>query len=496
MIEEISRSSGPLGSCSRILLMKSLADKLWSPFKIVVFNSVTSLILLVVVYLLFCVIYLPLFLISFLVSSYGSIFLLLALIVTGLRSLARTLVFPGSSKALQREVAQEFLRKLCVQLESVSKIVNNMTTNLLQVYLGNVTFQDVSIDQRVVNDLLAMPNSLLKLSDWIEKSIERLGSKICKSEIGSMNTFKDAMVDVATCISALSPYVTPSIIRSNIFPTDQALGLERIQACKAAAESLKNICTAVKPSKGNEEGGGFLPALKSVAKMNGNISGFEKLSFALMKEQLRGVFQAEFVTLSGNNGNTIDIAIVPATSANNTNINARPANTENRNIVLMCNPNAGYYESLSQCNRDTSWLGFYTSRGWDVCLFNYRGYSESTGVPTPHAIKSDGEILGRYLRSQRPGGKLLVHGESIGGMVACHIASRPDVKADMLVVDRSFAALDCLAGRLLGGWAALGLRWLALWTTDVVSDYLNTRCPKIILQVCIANECSSILPRS
>ena len=40
--------------------------------------------------------------------------------------------------------------------------------------------------------------------------------------------------------------------------------------------------------------------------------------------------------------------------------------------VLFCSPNAGLYECLSQAAKDSSWVGYYTSLGFDVCLFNYR----------------------------------------------------------------------------------------------------------------------------
>lgn len=42
-------------------------------------------------------------------------------------------------------------------------------------------------------------------------------------------------------------------------------------------------------------------------------------------------------------------------------------------MVLFCAPNAGFYESFSQADLTQSWLGFYASRGYDICTFNYRG---------------------------------------------------------------------------------------------------------------------------
>jgi pimeloyl-ACP methyl ester carboxylesterase len=43
--------------------------------------------------------------------------------------------------------------------------------------------------------------------------------------------------------------------------------------------------------------------------------------------------------------------------------------------------------------------------------------------------------------------RIILHGESIGGMVACHVARTHPV--DALVCDRTFATLDATAARLL-----------------------------------------------
>lgn len=43
--------------------------------------------------------------------------------------------------------------------------------------------------------------------------------------------------------------------------------------------------------------------------------------------------------------------------------------------------------------------------------------------------------------------RIVVHGESIGGMVACHLARHLPV--DALICDRTFATLDATAARLM-----------------------------------------------
>lgn len=66
------------------------------------------------------------------------------------------------------------------------------------------------------------------------------------------------------------------------------------------------------------------------------------------------------------------------------------------------------------------------------------------------------------------------------GMVACHVAKECDV--DMLICDRTFASLDAVACRMLGSWAGYGLRYIGLWSSNVVADYLAASCTKLIIQ--------------
>ena len=128
--------------------------------------------------------------------------------------------------------------------------------------------------------------------------------------------------------------------------------------------------------------------------------------------------------------------------------------------------------------------------GLDVVVFNYRGYGCSTGVPTPYRLKSDGMAVMKYIIEVKHVTHVIIHGESIGGMVAAHIASHSVYKDHirMLICDKSFGSLDAIAARMMGTWASVGLRYLGQWYTDVVIDYLNSSCPKVILQVsiCIA----------
>ena len=153
----------------------------------------------------------------------------------------------------------------------------------------------------------------------------------------------------------------------------------------------------------------------------------------------------------------------------------------------------------------------------DVCYFNYRGYNLSEGVPTPDLLKSDGMCIFRYLRDVLGMTSIVLHGESVGGMVAAHIArqvcapggeeymnmvmgisSPADADIELghlgasggggglvkaVVLDRTFCSLDAVASQMLGAWAAYVIRLLNYFflidlslalVHSIHMDYLNS----------------------
>ena len=72
-------------------------------------------------------------------------------------------------------------------------------------------------------------------------------------------------------------------------------------------------------------------------------------------------------------------------------------------------------------------------------------------MPYPDAVRADALVVAKYLKNDRQVGRLVLHGESIGGLSACHVARRLGLgQVDLLICDRTFASLDAVAARLLG----------------------------------------------
>jgi hypothetical protein len=145
--------------------------------------------------------------------------------------------------------------------------------------------------------------------------------------------------------------------------------------------------------------------------------------------------------------------------------------------MILCGPNA---EQCEMIQYNSELLNFYLNNGINVMVFNYRGYGLSEGTPSVWKIKQDAETVALYVR-QRVGqnAKIGVHGRSIGGVVASHLARKGLV--NFLFADRTFMSLNEVASAMLGTWAGYGLPILTGWfNTDVTSDYVFSSCYKVL----------------
>ncbi|EUD69338.1 hypothetical protein C922_00201 [Plasmodium inui San Antonio 1] len=87
-------------------------------------------------------------------------------------------------------------------------------------------------------------------------------------------------------------------------------------------------------------------------------------------------------------------------------------------VVLYFNPNAAYYE-LNACY--SGCLKFYIENNVNVFVYNYRGYSKSSGYPNLNRNNSDALKIAEYLLSKRVK-HLGLHGTSIGGPLCSYVS--------------------------------------------------------------------------
>jgi alpha/beta superfamily hydrolase len=139
------------------------------------------------------------------------------------------------------------------------------------------------------------------------------------------------------------------------------------------------------------------------------------------------------------------------------NIEVEPPSYLAQPTVIICNPNALFYHHMVNAP-NAFWLNFFLKRGVNVMAWNYRGYADTNGTPTPYNIKMDGEaILNFLIAEMQVKGKIGVYGRSLGGVVATHLANTfPDL-ISLVLADRTFGNLKSISRRKFPGGLSLPL---------------------------------------
>lgn len=133
---------------------------------------------------------------------------------------------------------------------------------------------------------------------------------------------------------------------------------------------------------------------------------------------------------------------------------ADPAGSvETCGTVMYFHGNAGNLAGRAPIAQAFSRLGF------DVLLFDYRGYGLSEGRPSEEGLYLDGEAAYAYVRDGRgvPPGRLVLAGNSLGAAVAISVAERSEAAA--LVATSSFRTLPELASALYPWLPSRLFRW-------------------------------------
>jgi fermentation-respiration switch protein FrsA (DUF1100 family) len=113
------------------------------------------------------------------------------------------------------------------------------------------------------------------------------------------------------------------------------------------------------------------------------------------------------------------------------------------------------------------WLAL---EGWDVLVFDYRGYGAAGGTKSLAGSVADGEAALAYARTKAPGLPLVVIGQSLGGALALAALDRDGGKdLHALVLDSTFASYQDVAREKL---SHLWLTWPFQWPLSrlLISD--------------------------
>lgn len=140
----------------------------------------------------------------------------------------------------------------------------------------------------------------------------------------------------------------------------------------------------------------------------------------------------------------------------------------------------------------------------NLFIFDYRGFGKSTGKPCKHNLRKDGELAYEYLTKQchiKPQ-KIIIWGESLGGIPAVWTASKYPCKALILLC--TFSGLDDAITYYFEPGVkqslAYGYSNMASMRYDIMPNrkYIrNVKCPVVILHSqsddIIPYECAKIL---
>lgn len=193
---------------------------------------------------------------------------------------------------------------------------------------------------------------------------------------------------------------------------------------------------------------------------------FRQASYVYYPDRMVGLTPAYFklsydeVQLKTVDGETVAGWFVPC----NTNTRAVPT-------VLFCHGNAG-----NITHRLDAMINF-RNQGWNVLLFDYRGYGDSSGTPSEEGTYRDARAAWDYLVNDKgiAPERIVLYGESLGGAVATWLATQ--VKPGALVLDSTFSSAADMGAVM---FPFLPIRKLCRFGYDTRSRLGAVECPVVV----------------
>ena len=149
-----------------------------------------------------------------------------------------------------------------------------------------------------------------------------------------------------------------------------------------------------------------------------------------------------------------------------------------KNLVIVCGPNLTPFENLIN-----SWDidSLYLLNDIDILFWNYRGYGFSEGSANFTNVCEDILDVYDYITEHYQYTKIAVHGLSIGGVPACHLASKRII--NLIIADRTFGSVEDIINTFPFGQKVLYFLAKILWFpfVDNTKNFMNGNCKKILL---------------
>ncbi len=160
-----------------------------------------------------------------------------------------------------------------------------------------------------------------------------------------------------------------------------------------------------------------------------------------------------------------------------------PASGTAKATVLHLHGNAA---NISNHLPLVAWL---PAAGFNVLLFDYRGFGASEGKPTLNGLVDDGLAALNYLRARSDvdANRIVLLGQSIGGATVLRLLARDAQGVKLAIIDSAFAryrgiARDAaLQSVLLAPLAPLAAAWLPAAEQDPIAALSRLRVPLLFL---------------
>ena len=142
-----------------------------------------------------------------------------------------------------------------------------------------------------------------------------------------------------------------------------------------------------------------------------------------------------------------------------------------KGTVLFFHGNAG------NISHRINYLKMFEQLGYNTLLFDYRGYGQSSGIPSESGTYLDAQAGWRYVTETQgiAPAQIVLFGESLGGAVAARLAARE--KPGMLVLASAFTSVPDMAAEI---YPFLPVRWLARFHYNTLESLQSVTCPVFI----------------
>lgn len=144
----------------------------------------------------------------------------------------------------------------------------------------------------------------------------------------------------------------------------------------------------------------------------------------------------------------------------------------NKGVVLFCHGNAGNISHRLES------IFLFREMGFDVFIFDYRGYGRSRGWTTEKGVYADALAAYNYVVGIRGGrtDRVVIFGRSLGGNVAIDLATK--VKAACLISESAFSSIEDMARAIYG---VRPPKWMLSNHFDARSKISKVKMPKLII---------------